>query len=122
MPLAERLEPVIAGVRRPVLVIVPALVGLVPMMLLGGLGLIVNRWIVPRMGIPELDRGKAEATTSNRWLCRDRGAHPLAGSGVRERRRRHPLVGNHPDALARAGGAAFIAVVWAGARWHLTRR
>lgn len=41
VPLAEGFEPVIVGVRRPVLVIVPVLVGLVPLILAGGLGLLV---------------------------------------------------------------------------------
>jgi hypothetical protein len=41
VPLAKRLEPVIRRVHRPALVIVPVLVGLVPLMLLGGLGLLV---------------------------------------------------------------------------------
>jgi hypothetical protein len=41
VPLAKRLEPAIRGVRRPALVIVPVLVGLVPLILLGGLGLLV---------------------------------------------------------------------------------
>jgi hypothetical protein len=41
VPLAEHLQPVIAGVHRPVLVITLVLVGLVPLIVAGGLGLIV---------------------------------------------------------------------------------
>ena len=41
VPLAERLEPMVASIRRPVLVIVPVIVALVPLMLAGGFGLIV---------------------------------------------------------------------------------
>jgi len=41
IPLHRRLEPIIAGVRRPALLIFPVLAGLVPMMLLGGLGVLV---------------------------------------------------------------------------------
>jgi len=41
VPLAQRLEPAIRGVRRPALIIVPVLVGLVPLILLGGVGLLV---------------------------------------------------------------------------------
>ena len=41
VPLQERLEPKILGVRRPVLVIVPVSVGLIPLMLAGGLGVLV---------------------------------------------------------------------------------
>ncbi len=41
VPLAERLEPVIAGVHRSVLVITLVSVGLAPLILAGGLGLIV---------------------------------------------------------------------------------
>jgi hypothetical protein len=41
VPLAERLEPAIVGARRSALVILPVLVGLVPLVLLGGVGLIV---------------------------------------------------------------------------------
>jgi hypothetical protein len=41
VPLAERLEPLVAGVRRPGLVILLVTLGLVPLILAGGLGLIV---------------------------------------------------------------------------------
>ena len=41
VPLAERLEPMVASIRRPALVIVPVVVALVPLTLAGGLGLIV---------------------------------------------------------------------------------
>lgn len=41
VPLQRRLEPVIAGVRNPALVLAPVLVGLIPLVLLGGLGVLV---------------------------------------------------------------------------------
>jgi hypothetical protein len=44
--LAERLEPMITGVRRPVLLIVPVVVGLLPLILLGGAGLIVIAGVI----------------------------------------------------------------------------